>query len=57
MKKYNVGIILSISYQVEANNVKEAEEFAWGIAEDDYPELNIEETNFCELVLKKEKNK
>lgn len=57
MKEYNVGIILSISYQVEANNVKEAEEFAWGIAEDDYPELNIEETNFCELVLKKEENK
>lgn len=50
MKEYDVGIILSTSYQVEANSEEEAKEIALGIAEDNYPELNVEETNFCELL-------
>jgi len=50
MKSYNVGVILSTSYVVEANSEEEAEEIALDIAEENYPELNIENANFVELL-------
>ena len=46
VKKYAVGIILSTVYYVEAEDEDEAEELAKDRAEEEYPELNIEEANF-----------
>lgn len=48
MKTFRVGIILSTTYVVEAEDEEEAEELAMQMAEDDYGELNIENTNFVE---------
>lgn len=50
MKSYDVGVILSTNYVVEANSEEEAEKIALDIAEENYPELNIENTNFVELL-------
>lgn len=50
MKSYNVGVILSTSYVVDADSEEEAEKIALDIAEENYPELNIENTNFVELL-------
>lgn len=50
MKSYNVGVILSTSYVVDADSEEEAEQIALDIAEENYPELNIENTNFIELL-------
>lgn len=46
MKKFEVGIILSTTYEVEATDEEEAEEIAKDLAEEDYFDLNIEESNF-----------
>ena len=50
MKSYDVGVILSTNYVVEADSEEEAEKIALDIAEENYPELNIENTNFVELL-------
>ena len=49
MKSYNVGVILSTSYVVEADSEEQAKNIAYAIAEDEYQELNVEEANFVEL--------
>ena len=48
MKTFRIGIILSTTYVVEAEDEDEAEEIAMQMAEDDYGELNIENANFVE---------
>lgn len=48
MKTYRVGIILSTTYVVEAEDEEEAEELAKDMAEEEYLDLNIEEANFVE---------
>lgn len=48
MKTYRVGIILSATYVVEAEDEEEAEELAKDLAEKEYLDLNVEETNFVE---------
>lgn len=50
MKSYDVGVILSTNYVVEANSEDEAEQIALDTAEENYPELNIENTNYVELL-------
>lgn len=56
MSKYRVGIILSTTYVVDAENEDEAEDFAREEAESDYPDLNIEEANFVEKEEDDDKN-
>lgn len=48
MKTFRVGIILSTTYVVEAEDEEEAEELAKDMAEEEYLDLNIEEANFVE---------
>ena len=48
MKTYRVGIVLSTTYVVEAEDEDEAEELAMSMAEDDYCDLNVEKVNFVE---------
>ena len=48
--KYNVGVILSRCYEVEAEDEYEAMELAEDLASKDYCDLNFEETNFCEEI-------
>lgn len=50
MKSYNVGVILSTSYVVDADSKEEAEELARELAEKEYFDINIEEINFVELL-------
>ena len=50
MKTYNVGIVLSTTYTVQAENEEEAEELAKDLAEEEYIDLIIEEANFVELI-------
>ena len=48
MKTFRVGVILSTTYVVDAEDEEEAEELAMDMAEQDYLDLNIEECNFVE---------
>lgn len=48
--KYRVGVILSTTYEVDAENEEEAEQIALNMAEEDYLDLNIEKANFVEEI-------
>ena len=48
MKKYRVGVILSTTYVVEAEDEDEAMDIAADMASDEYLDLNYEECNFVE---------
>lgn len=48
MKTFRVGVILSTTYVVDAEDEDEAMDIAGDMALDDYPDLNFEECNFVE---------
>lgn len=51
MGLYRVGVILSTTFEVEADDAESAEQQALDAAEECYGDLNIEEANFVEEVV------